>query len=289
MTTNATMETMLAKYQIDDSDQETISSLAPIATRSISAWREEWYGWLETQPEFNEFFADSNVLEMVQKASSGYWIEFFECDLGQGYFDSRQLIGEVHARIGLPLPVYLAGMNMSYQVFLEKLFQPELTKEQYAQALQSCSKLLHLDTDIVVQTYVDRSNQALEAQNRLLNDMSTPVTNIWEGVLFLPLVGIIDSRRARDIMTNSLEAIAESRAAQFIMDISGVAVVDTAVANYLVRITRATSLMGCETTISGVSPAIAQTIVELGIDVAGVKTTSTMQDALAGAVKILNE
>ena len=68
------------------------------------------------------------------------------------------------------------------------------------------------------------------------------------------------------------------------MDISGVAVVDTAVANYLIRITKATRLMGCNTTISGVSPAIAQTIVELGIDVEGVNTTATMQDALADAV-----
>jgi rsbT co-antagonist protein RsbR len=67
------------------------------------------------------------------------------------------------------------------------------------------------------------------------------------------------------------------------MDISGVGVVDTAVANYLINVTRATRLMGCESTISGVSPAIAQTIVELGIDVGRLKTTATMQDALAGA------
>ncbi len=149
----------------------------------------------------------------------------------------------------------------------------------------SAMKLLHLDTEIVVQTYTERSNRALEAQTQLLAEMSTPVTQIWDGVLFLPVVGIIDSRRARDIMTNSLEEISSTRATQFIMDISGVAVVDTAVANYLIRITRATRLMGCSTTISGVSPAIAQTIVELGIDVDGVDTTATMQDALAGAVR----
>ena len=71
------------------------------------------------------------------------------------------------------------------------------------------------------------------------------------------------------------------------MDISGVAVVDTAVANYLIKVTKATRLMGCETTISGVSPAIAQTIVELGIEVGKVKTTSTMQDALSDAFQVL--
>jgi rsbT co-antagonist protein RsbR len=112
-------------------------------------------------------------------------------------------------------------------------------------------------------------------------EMSTPVTQIWDGVLFLPIVGIIDSKRAQDIMGSTLSKIAQSQARAFIMDISGVAVVDTAVANYLIKVTKATRLMGCETTISGVSPAIARTIVDLGIDVGTVKTTATMQDALA--------
>ena len=86
-------------------------------------------------------------------------------------------------------------------------------------------------------------------------------------------------------MTAMLERIAESRATQFILDISGVAVVDTAVANHLIKITKATHLMGCECTISGVSPAIAQTVVELGIEVGDVRTTATLQDALADAFR----
>jgi rsbT co-antagonist protein RsbR len=115
-------------------------------------------------------------------------------------------------------------------------------------------------------------------------EMSTPVTEIWEGLLFLPIVGIIDSRRSRDVMNAALNKIAETQARVFILDISGVGIVDTAVANHLIKITRATRLMGCETTISGVSPAIAQTIVDLGIDVGEVQTTATMRDALADAV-----
>ena len=85
-------------------------------------------------------------------------------------------------------------------------------------------------------------------------------------------------------MNATLGKIADTQARVFILDISGVGVVDTAVANHLIKITRATKLMGCETTISGVSPAIAQTIVDLGIDVGEVKTTATMRDALADAV-----
>ena len=82
-----------------------------------------------------------------------------------------------------------------------------------------------------------------------------------------------------------LSAISSRAAREFILDISGVGVVDTAVANYLIKITKAASLMGCESTISGISPAIAQTIVQLGVDVGSVRTTATMMDALSGAFR----
>lgn len=117
--------------------------------------------------------------------------------------------------------------------------------------------------------------------------MSTPVTMIWRDILMLPIVGIIDSKRAQDIMTAVLNKISEHRAKIFIMDISGVAVVDTAVANHFIKITKATKLMGCDCLVSGVSPSIAQTMVQLGINVGEVKTNATLRDALENAFKIV--
>ena len=94
-------------------------------------------------------------------------------------------------------------------------------------------------------------------------------------------------------MNAVLESIRSCKAKEFILDISGVGVVDTAVANYLITVTKATALMGCRSTISGISPAISKTIVQLGIDIGGVNTTSTMMDALSSAFEsrgiILNE
>ena len=144
-----------------------------------------------------------------------------------------------------------------------------------------------LDVGVFVETYTQIEKETIRPQSRSLMEMSTPVTEIWSGILLLPLVGIIDSKRAQDIMNAVLAKISESHARMFILDISGVGVVDTAVANHLVKITKATRLMGCDSTISGVSPAIAQTIVELGIDVGTVQTTATMRDALADAFRNL--
>jgi len=110
------------------------------------------------------------------------------------------------------------------------------------------------------------------------------VTKIWDGVLFAPIVGIVDSKRAVDIMDKALTSIVENRAHTLMLDIGGVGVVDTAVANHLMKIAQAATLMGCKTTISGISPAIAQTVAELGIDLGAIHTTSTIESALREAI-----
>ena len=130
------------------------------------------------------------------------------------------------------------------------------------------------------------SDITAEVQKRSLAllEMSTPVTKIWDGVLFAPIVGIVDSKRSVDIMNKALNSIADTRARTLLLDIGGVAVVDTAVANHLIKIAKAAVLMGCRTIISGISPAIAQTIAELGIDLGAIQTTSTIESALRDSI-----
>jgi methyl-accepting chemotaxis protein len=130
------------------------------------------------------------------------------------------------------------------------------------------------------------SDITLEIQKRSLAllEMSTPVTKIWDGVLFAGIVGIVDSKRAVDIMNKALSSISDYSAHTLLLDIGGVAIVDTAVANHLIKIAKAAVLMGCKTIISGISPAIAQTIAELGIDLGSIQTTSTIESALRGCI-----
>jgi anti-anti-sigma regulatory factor len=118
-------------------------------------------------------------------------------------------------------------------------------------------------------------------------EMSTPVTPIWEGILLLPLLGILDSQRTQDVMSKTLARIAESRAKVLVMDISGVSTMDTAVANQLLKITKATQLMGCETILSGLSPSIARTLVDLGVNVGEVRTTATLRDSFELALRAI--
>jgi rsbT co-antagonist protein RsbR len=271
---------LMTLYRLPNEDLKLITSFKPHFEKNRDQLIEDWYKWLETTPEYEEIFEDPNILKHARKQQSNYWSEFFKGVLDEDYLAYRRKIGEIHARIGLPLEIYLAGVEYFSELILGILVNSKLTPKKIYSLRIAILKLTSIDMTTIVQSYEVMVNSKIAAQSKLLLEMSTPVTQLWDGLLLLPVVGLIDSKRAQDIMNNSLAKIFETHAKSFILDISGVAVVDTAVANHLIKITKATKLMGCESIISGVSPSIAQTIVELGIDVGTMKTTSDMKAAL---------
>ncbi|NLR91998.1 MULTISPECIES: protoglobin domain-containing protein [Flammeovirga] len=275
-------------YGITEQDTNYIHQLKDTALKALPGMIESWYNWLKSTPEFFEYFADTNTLERVQRMQLGFWEQFFDADIDGDYVKSRRKVGEVHARIGLSQEIYLAGVDHFLSLFVEMLGTLDWSHSDLNLARRALNKMVHMDMTIIVQSYENIVNQKITAQSKTLMAMSTPVTQIWDGILLLPVVGLIDSRRAQDIMDNTLDQISNHNAQSFILDISGVAVVDTAVANHLIKITKATRLMGCECIISGLSPAVAQTIVELGIDVGTIKTTSNLKAAIQIAFNKLN-
>ncbi len=125
----------------------------------------------------------------------------------------------------------------------------------------------------------------IEGQSALLDQLSVPVIQIWEDILLLPLIGVIDSRRATQVLESLLESIASASSQIVIIDITGVPMVDTSVASYLVRAVQAAQLLGCQTLLVGISPEIAQTLVGLGVDFSRIITRSTLRSGLEYAMK----
>ena len=186
--------------------------------------------------------------------------------------------------MGLKLDSYFMAMNKFHSLWSNHILESPAIKDK-VKSLLILSRKIHLDMFVVSDTYNAITNKKIADQNRALMEMSTPVTSIWEGVLLLPIVGILDSKRTQDMMDSILDKISKTQATVTLLDISGVAIVDTAVANHLIKVTKSTKLMGCETIISGISPSIAHTIVDLGIDIGEMRTTATLRDALSMALK----
>jgi anti-anti-sigma factor len=127
--------------------------------------------------------------------------------------------------------------------------------------------------------------QVIAAQQTTLRELSTPLLPIAEGVLAMPLVGTIDNARAREILETLLQGITAQRARTAILDVTGIRLMDAEVANALVNAARAARLLGARVVLTGISPAVAQTLVALGADLGDVTTLATLASGIAFALK----
>jgi len=135
-----------------------------------------------------------------------------------------------------------------------------------------------------VEAYQKGREEVILRQQEELLELSTPVIQLWDSILALPLIGTLDSARTQTVMESLLERIVTTRTEVAIIDITGVPTVDTLVAQHLLKTVAAARLMGADCIISGIRPQIAQTIVHLGLEL-GVVSKATMADAFALALR----
>jgi rsbT co-antagonist protein RsbR len=147
-----------------------------------------------------------------------------------------------------------------------------------------CSTLIDKLAMLTVDTAVGFRELTIARQQEEMLELSTPVVKLWDGILALPLIGTLDSARTQVVMESLLSAIVDTNSQVAIIDITGVPTVDTLVAQHLIKTITAARLMGADCYLSGIRPAIAQTIVHLGIDLVDIQTKAKLSDAFAVAL-----
>ncbi|QTE02803.1 STAS domain-containing protein [Streptomyces cyanogenus] len=177
----------------------------------------------------------------------------------------------------------VAGLRASAIELLREEF-PDPAAPRAQESVLALTLLLCTLRLVVMETALDANAELIERQRQQLLEVATPVIKLWEGTVAVPLIGTLDSARSQVVMESLLEAIVDQRARYAILDITGVPTVDSLVAQHLMKTVAAARLMGAECIVSGIRPAIAQTIVQLGIDLGTVLTRASLSDALAYAL-----
>lgn len=130
--------------------------------------------------------------------------------------------------------------------------------------------------------------ETIERQRMAIADLSAPIMDVWDGVIALPIIGLVDTQRSVELTERLLERISASGARCVIVDVTGVDVVDTATANHLLQMIRSASLLGAFCVVSGISPQVAQTLVQLDVDLSAIRTVRNLKDALKVSLKHLD-
>jgi rsbT co-antagonist protein RsbR len=171
------------------------------------------------------------------------------------------------------------------QPLFARLRQSTRDAGELATELWAATVLLDRLGLLTTEVFQKERDDVIRRQQQELLELSTPVVQLWDGILALPLIGTLDSARTQVVMESLLQRIVETGAPIAIIDITGVPTVDTLVAQHLLKTVAAARLMGADCIISGIRPQIAQTIVHLGVDLGTVITKATLADAFAVALQ----
>jgi len=161
----------------------------------------------------------------------------------------------------------------------------ELDPQEFMKEIWPVTNLLDKLGLYTTEVYQKSRESVIHRQQQELMELSTPVVQLWDHIVALPLIGMLDSARTQIVMENLLQKIVETEALIAIIDITGVPTVDTLVAQHLLKTVAAARLMGADCIISGIRPQIAQTIVHLGINLTEIITKATLADAFAVALQ----
>lgn len=169
----------------------------------------------------------------------------------------------------------LTGLEMGINFMIVDLRQIEKLNREQREALMAQQR--DLEAKLVT----------IEQQAAAIRELSTPIMEIWNDVLVLPIVGVVDTSRSMDIMTTLLENLTERQSRCVIIDITGVEIVDTRTADYLIKVVRAAGLLGTRCVLTGVSPGVAQTLVEIGADMSELRTLRNLKAGLLDCLRFL--
>jgi rsbT co-antagonist protein RsbR len=181
--------------------------------------------------------------------------------------------------------IYVFSLKEAIQQVLKEEIKDDM--QLLYQSTLSFNKLLDSLGVVTFETFIKGREQVILRQTDEITEISTPVIQVWEGILALPIIGTLDSARTQVVMENLLQEIVETGSTIAILDISGVPAVDSLVAQHLIKTVAATRLMGAECIISGIRPEIAQTVVHLGIDLSNIVTKASLASALKHAFSML--
>lgn len=187
---------------------------------------------------------------------------------------------------------YTPMENATYILSLRNVVAPLLAEdfegdaEALLREMNYFTRLLDRLGLVMVENFIRSREDVIRQQRADMLELSTPVIKVWDKILTLPIIGTLDSRRAQMMMEALLQKIVESGSTIAILDITGVRTMDTLVANHLIKTVTAARLMGARCILTGVSPAIAQTMVQLGIDLTQITTRAQMADGIKLALEM---
>jgi rsbT co-antagonist protein RsbR len=267
-------------------DADLLHALVNLLRQSREELREEWVrriaeaellGVMTPEEIFSEVTAVYDNYVSALETGSVEALQDYARDLSERIIPRGV---ETHEVLGI---VLLLRDVLARSLFVNYQEDPELLHrilDSYEPAANSIAVTVGV-------SFVEERERIIREQQEAIRELSTPVLQVRDRLLILPIIGGLDSARARQLTEQLLAAIRDNRARVVVIDVTGVATIDLTVANHLVQAVEASRLMGASAILTGVSSRIAQTLVDLGVDLGAMQTVGDLQGGLEHAERLL--
>ena len=254
---------------------------------------EDWYRMVDERDSGSVYATtDSAVIERLKEQNQDYFLHLHKVFIEEegSFFREFKQWSEELARdqkhLNTPVHYVVREFMNTQKVFISYLKKyyllnsDEVTLDQLFSWLEIVSKVGNISIYIYIDEAHKNTMQQLEAQKDMINELSSPVILLQNQTALLPLIGDIDTARAKLILENTLTQCAEMGIEHLCIDLSGVVIIDTMVAHEIFNLIQTLNLIGVKSTLSGIRPEIAHTAIQLGLDFDGIRTTASLAHAL---------
>ncbi len=273
---------------LEPEDLARIATIREVVVREVERCTNVFFDYLTALDEGRAVVGNRPIMERARQLKREHLVGMVQSDYGTAYVLQRLELALLYSKAGLELRVFLAAFHhllKTLGVAVMKHFdhEPLLGFETF----MSLKKVAFFDIGLIVDVMVFERERVIRQQQESIRELSTPVLQIRDRLLLLPIIGVIDTQRARLVTENLLRAIRASRAKVVVMDVTGVATIDSKVANHLIQTVTAAKLMGAAVIVTGLSAEVAQSLVGLGIDLTKLNTVGDLEGGMEEAEQLL--
>jgi rsbT co-antagonist protein RsbR len=273
---------------LDDADLLRIAAVKGLVQKNTERYLSVFFDYVADLEEGAALFKRSDVLTEARLLKRQHLIALVEGNYGSAYVEERIRLGMLYNTVGLDVKVFLGGfdhMMMAIGADIMEQFGPD-SAGGFAHFV-SIQKVGFFDMAVIMDVLIGQRERTISAQQHAIRELSTPVLQLRERLLILPIIGLLDSFRAKQLTDGLLRSIRANRAKVVVMDITGVGAIDSQVANHLIQTVAAARLMGAKVIVTGMGAPVAQALVGLGIPLENFNTFGDLQGGLEEAERML--
>lgn len=269
-------------------DLARIAIIRDAVLESVEAHTTAFFEHLSTLDEARGLMGSPELLEKARRLKSEHLVAMVQGVYDSSYVSQRLKLALLYSRVGLEPRVFLGAFHQLLKnVGLSVLKKLERSPLEGFESFMSLKKVAFFDLGLIVDVLVFERERVIRQQQEAIRELSTPVLQIRDRLLLLPIIGVIDTHRARLVTESLLRAIRLNRAKVVVMDVTGVATIDSKVANHLLQTIAAARLMGAAVIVTGLSSEVAQSLVALGIELTKLNTVGDLQGGMEEAEELL--